>query len=103
MGGILARTWLVAQLAVALAACDVTPAERAATLCSVVCGCQQPPLPGLQRQCVDECTSQFRGDTVSDACLACVSEHADRCSSLESDCAFACSTTNPTVDAGITF
>ena len=79
------RTWLrLGWVVTMFAACDVTPAERVATACSVICTCEEAPLPALQDRCVAKCTGDLGGPGISDACAACISDHADRCASLGS-------------------
>lgn len=95
MRGITSRAWLLIYLATALAACDTTPEERAATACSALCACEQAPLPGIQNQCVSMCTSQIGGLGISDACVSCISDHANQCTTIETDCQNVCQQNQP--------
>lgn len=75
--------------AVAVAGCDATPQEQAAAVCATVCNCESP-LPSQQDECVAECTEDLQFIQLPQACVDCISAHANRCSTIEFDCAFVC-------------
>ncbi len=93
--------WLVLGLAVASAACDVTPEEKALQACSVLCTCMEAPLPAVQDRCVAKCTDDLDTSNISDQCIACVTANGDHCSTLENVCAPICSPPVPEDDGGI--
>jgi hypothetical protein len=76
--------WALVWLA--LAACSQTLADEALSVCRSLCHCTDTPLPGEQRECVAVCSAQFEMNPLGDACVACVVEHADRCTNLIGDC-----------------
>lgn len=84
---------LAVVLLAALSSCD-PDAARAVEACSVICDCQAPTFDQdtCLNQCVSEATDQIA--QLPAACLACISEHRDRCLSLETDC-------EPLCDQGI--
>jgi hypothetical protein len=84
-------------LAASVAACDSSPVERASASCTVICSCMLPPVPSQQQECVDECVGDFInfGGDISEQCTACISGHAEQCSTLEFDCEPICEQTNP--------
>jgi hypothetical protein len=79
------------------AACDSTPIERASASCTVICGCMLPPVPSTQEACVEDCVGDFInfGASISEECTACISGHAEQCSTLELDCEPICDLDNP--------
>jgi hypothetical protein len=72
-------------LAIALAACDASPAEDLPGLCSAVCRCTAS-LPGQQRACVDQCIDDTSMLAITDECAQCVRENAASCSHLADRC-----------------
>ncbi|HEX2690293.1 MAG TPA: hypothetical protein VHN14_26945 [Kofleriaceae bacterium] len=73
-----------------LMACTETPADQAISVCQPLCRCIEAPLPSAQRACTATCITQFERDPLRDACIACVIEHADRCTTLLDDCTPTC-------------
>lgn len=82
-------------------ACAQTDAERTEQTCTLLCGCEAPPLPGLQKQCMVKCQQDFDVSRVSDNCLACVSANSDRCATLQQVCAPVCSPPQEFPDAPV--
>jgi hypothetical protein len=80
-----------AALLLAATSCD-PDAARAVEACSVICDCQPAGGDECLTGCVDDVANQL---TLSDACLACVSDHRDRCLSLEVDCEDLCGGDDP--------
>lgn len=75
-----------AALLIAATSCD-PDAARAVEACSVICDCQPAGNDECLTSCVDDVANQL---SLSDACLACVSDHRDRCLSLQVDCEGLC-------------
>jgi hypothetical protein len=75
-----------ALLIAATTSCD-PEAARVVEACSVICDCQPAGGDECFTECVDEVANQA---SLSDACLACVSDHRDRCLSIEVDCDDTC-------------
>jgi hypothetical protein len=86
----LAIGWMVL-----LAACTQTVADDALSVCQPLCSCTDIPLPGEQRECVADCTLQFEAHPLGDACIACVVDHASRCTGLVDDCQPICTQATP--------
>ncbi len=84
-------------LVVLASACETTPEERVTTACTLRCGCTQPALPALQDRCIAKCTSD---QSLTNACIACISANSDRCATLEKVCAPSCSQAPPTGQDG---
>ncbi|HEU0032113.1 MAG TPA: hypothetical protein VFQ53_15875 [Kofleriaceae bacterium] len=59
----------------------------------MICRCFDQPLPSRQEECIDECVSEFQ--FVSEACEQCITRNANRCGSLEVECAPLCQTDQP--------
>lgn len=81
---------LAALVIAALSSCD-PDAARAVEACSVFCDCEPPP--GLtDEQCLQQCVGDVADSIglISDACLACIGDHRDRCLSIEVDCEDEC-------------
>jgi len=78
-----------------LAACTETPADQALSVCAPLCRCAEVPLPSAQRECTATCITQFERSPLPDACVACVIEHADRCTTLIDDCTADCTQAVP--------
>jgi len=76
------------------AACTPTAVDDAISVCQPLCRCTET-LPGAQRDCAASCTLQFERDPLDDTCVACVVEHADRCSTLIDDCRLSCLQATP--------
>jgi hypothetical protein len=70
------------------------PGEEAKDVCTVLCRCEDPTLPGAQAQCVDECTANAPAD-VPDACVTCVFEHETSCATLIGECMQLCVVQQP--------
>lgn len=87
-----------ALFALALAACDSTPAERASAACTIVCRCQLPPVPAQQEECVDECVPEFLQANVPEECTQCLEANATSCSTIELLCEDACDQPQPPID-----
>ncbi len=85
-----------AALLIAATSCD-PDAARAVEACSVICDCQPAGGDECFTGCVDDVANQL---SLSDACLACVSDHRDRCLSLEVDCSNLCGGDNPPPQPG---
>lgn len=101
VGVVCVRSWLLLiGLAVASAACEVPPEEKARQACTVLCGCTEAPLPAVQDRCIAGCISDPEFDALSDECIACVTANSDRCSTLETVCNQACEGPSPTDDDG---
>ena len=77
-----------------LAACTETPADKAITVCEPLCRCVEA-LPAAQHECTASCITQFERDPLPQACVACVIEHADRCTTLLDDCDSPCTVFTP--------
>lgn len=69
-----------------LAACTQTVADEAISVCEPLCRCADVPLPAEQRECTATCIAQFERTPLGAACAACVVEHANRCTTLITDC-----------------
>ena len=78
-----------------LAACTQTVADEAISACAPLCRCTDVPLPAEQRTCTATCTKQFEQNPPSDACVTCVVEHANRCTTLMDDCNPVCVQAGP--------
>jgi len=98
---------LAAVLIAALSSCD-PDAARAVEACSVICDCEASTFD--QDECLSECVNEILQDVrIPDACFTCISDHRDRCLSIDSDCQDPCSTDEPpvpdeppvAVDAGV--
>ncbi len=74
---------LAAILIAALSSCD-PDAARAVEACSVICDCEQATGDECFTDCVNDVADQIQ--VIPAACLACISEHRDRCLSLEAEC-----------------
>ncbi len=94
--------WLLIGLVVLAPACETTPEERAATACTVLCGCSQPQLPALQDRCVADCSNQI-SMRLSNECIACISANSNRCATIEDVCRPICNPppTNDGLDGGL--
>jgi hypothetical protein len=57
-------------------------------------------LPGIQDKCVAQCTGEIGGIDISDDCVACITSHTNRCSTIEIDCENVCDTRQPPTDGG---
>jgi hypothetical protein len=79
----------------ALAACTQSIAEDAFSVCRPLCRCTESPLPGEQDSCTAGCMMQFARNPLGDACIACVVEHATRCTTLLEDCTPVCTQPEP--------
>ena len=58
------RWWLIiglGGLAVASAACEISPEEKALQACSVLCSCMEAPLPAVQDRCIAQTEIQALG------------------------------------------
>lgn len=87
---------LVLATALALPACEATRAEQVNVICTAVCRCVAPALPGLQQACVEDCAANINiPPSVTETCLACISSHTDSCDQLERDCEPLCSPPQP--------
>jgi hypothetical protein len=73
-------------LAVALAGCETGPGGNDLGVCSAVCRCAAPPLPGQQRTCVDECLGEIDLLVVPTACEECVFANSSSCPHLIDTC-----------------
>lgn len=73
-------------LMVLLAACTQTLADEAISVCQPLCACTDVPLPAEQRECTATCTTQFERNPLDNACVACIIEHAKRCTALLDEC-----------------
>jgi hypothetical protein len=82
-------------IVLALAGCTATVADQALGVCQALCHCSDTPLPGEQRACISVCSAQFEMNPLGDACAACVVEHAQRCTTLLSDCETLCTQAIP--------
>ncbi|HSK04266.1 MAG TPA: hypothetical protein VK932_23595 [Kofleriaceae bacterium] len=92
-------SWVVLVLA-ALAGCDAAGSGNALGLCSTVCRCLAPGLPGQQQECVDECAAGAGVQNVTAACEECVFENASSCDDLLTRCEQPCSRPQPLPDTG---
>jgi hypothetical protein len=81
--------WSVLALVAALAACDASVQESITAACTSFCGCEASPLPDEQQECIGECVNEIPA-SIPQACLDCISAHANRCATLEIDCEPAC-------------
>lgn len=98
---------LLFSIVVVLGACAPTGQERTEQTCTVFCGCMAPPLPALQESCMAECREELDASRLSDACVDCITQHGDRCASLEQLCEPICDPPQEDdpfiVDAGVPF
>ena len=78
-----------------LAACTPTAVDDAISVCQPLCHCTESPLPALQRECAADCTVRFEQRPLGEACVTCVLEHADRCTTLVDDCSLVCTQATP--------
>jgi hypothetical protein len=83
----------------ALAGCDAGDGGNALGLCSVLCNCIAPGLPGLQQACVDECVAAPIVRNAPAECEECVFENASSCDDLQTRCAQPCSQPQPVPDS----
>jgi len=90
-----AQLLTVCLFGLGLAACEVTPEERAETACRVICECEAGPLPALQDACVADCRREIDTSRISDECLACVSANTDRCQQIQQLCEPICDPGQP--------
>ena len=80
---------------VVFVACAQTVADNAVRACNPLCGCVEAPLPSAQQDCVATCTTQFERGPLSEACIECIGDHADRCTTLFDECTPFCIQTVP--------
>jgi hypothetical protein len=85
---------LAMGLFVVLAACAQSLGDDAFSVCHPLCRCAFV-LPGERRSCTDSCMTQFARNPLSETCIACVVEHADRCPTLIDDCVPVCTQAVP--------
>ena len=64
-------------------------------MCAIICRCEEPPLPAVQDQCVDQCAGEVAQIQLPQECLDCVFGNADRCNAIENVCENACQIQNP--------
>jgi hypothetical protein len=83
-------------LLILLAACTVTQADEALSICQPLCRCVDVPLPSEQRTCSDACVTQLENAPLRDTCVTCVLEHTNRCPALINDCIPLCFEITPT-------
>jgi hypothetical protein len=83
-------SWSVLALCAALAACDAGREEQVTAACTAFCRCDGPPVPTLQEQCVNECVADLVPAPIPEACLSCITAHANRCATIEIDCEPVC-------------
>jgi len=90
------RSGLALIAAVVLAtACTTTPEERIEAACTVLCGCQAGPLPGLQRECIKQCEGGASGQTITEQCADCITTNSDQCTTIENVCRPVCNPPQP--------
>ncbi len=87
--------WVCIAIAIAFAGCEASGQGNALGLCSAVCHCVAPGLPGQQRACVDECVADGDVGEVSSACEECVFENSSSCDDLLTRCEQPCSRPMP--------
>ena len=75
------------------------PGEEAKDVCTVLCRCEDPTLPGAQKACVADCTKNAPDD-VPDACVTCVFEHETSCSTIIAECMQMCIVQQPPQPGG---
>jgi hypothetical protein len=85
-----------------LAACTQTILDEAISVCDPLCRCIDSPLPTQRRECTASCTTQFEQDPLGEQCVACVIEHANRCTTLIDDCGPVCVQVTPLPAYGTT-
>lgn len=73
----------LAALLIAASSCD-PDAARAVEACSVICDCQDAAGDECFTECVNDASDEIA--RLPAACLSCISDHRDRCLSLEVDC-----------------
>lgn len=95
------RTWLLLGLLVSSPACETTPEERIASACTVLCRCEEAPLPALQDSCITKCSNEIDSIEISDPCIECISANGDKCATLEDVCGPVCTPPTPVDDGGI--
>jgi len=86
---------LVFGLVALLAACTQTVVDEAISVCQPLCRCTDSPLPAQQDECTATCVTQFERSPLGEACVACVIEHANRCTTLDDDCRVICRQITP--------
>jgi hypothetical protein len=85
----------VLALCAALAACDAGREEQVSAACTTFCRCEAPPVPTIQEECVAECVADLVPAPIPEACLSCITAHANRCSTIEIDCEPVCDVDEP--------
>ncbi|HEX7843216.1 MAG TPA: hypothetical protein VF469_37350 [Kofleriaceae bacterium] len=85
----------IAAWTLLLVACTQTVADDAVRACEPLCQCADAPLPGVQRDCNTTCVMQFERTPLPESCTACIASHADRCTTLISDCSPFCAQVTP--------
>lgn len=73
----------LAAFLLAATSCD-PDAARAVEACSVICDCQSATSDECFTECVNDVADEIT--QIPAACLSCISDHRDRCLSLEVDC-----------------
>ena len=91
----------VIGLMLVLAACTETVTDEAVSVCQPLCRCFDTPLPSAQRECSATCVTQYEQRPLSEACVACVSAHANHCTNLIADCTSACMQATPLQSYGV--
>ena len=84
-----------------LAACTQTVADEAISVCAPLCRCIDVPLPDVQRECTATCTTQFEQGPLGAACATCIVGHANRCTTLITDCDPVCRQPMPLQSYGV--
>ena len=85
-----------------LVACTQTLADEAISVCQPLCVCTDSPLPAEQHDCTAGCTAQFEMHPLGDACVTCVVEHGNRCTTLIDECSAICTQATPLQSYGRT-
>jgi len=86
-----------------LAACTQTVADEAVSVCEPLCRCAEVPLPAVQTECTTGCIAQFERTPFGAACSACVVAHANRCTTLITDCDPVCTQAVPLQSYGASY
>ena len=89
---IFAMRLVVVSIVGLLAACEVSPEQRAEDVCTAVCQCTFA-LPSQVDTCVDSCVPNV--NTVSDECLDCVYTYSQTCTQLFAMCEDPCQQQQP--------
>ncbi len=87
------NAWVrVVVVCLGIAGCETPQETMDEVTCTTICRCATT-LPGDRDECVTECIGDL--GPVSDPCAACVSLHAEACTTLLADCNAQCVPAQP--------